>query len=127
MIRQPTPMAVLYAWHRAALAGEAPPIHEGMPEAGWYRCRLTKGGPWVPVEIRVERVICPDSGELLEPERLVAICDGDRRDPARLWTYLTPISRAEHADLLRRRDLIPSMAATLAPVSTSTLHTMRPR
>lgn len=114
MIRQPSSFSQLYAWHRAALAGESPLIHDGLPECGWYRTKLIKGGPWVAVEIKVEREICPDTGELLGPERLVATADGMRRDPARLWTFLEPITRAEYGALLTRREAIPAMAATMA-------------
>lgn len=126
MIRQPTPMSILFAWHRAAVAGEAPPMHEGHPECGWYRTRLVKGGPWVPVEIKVERRIDPETGELAGPERLIAIADGMRRNPESLWTYLTPITREEHAALIERRRIAPSMAATMAPIITTNLATMRP-
>lgn len=125
MIRQPSTAVQLYAWHRAAMAGHAPPIHDGMPECGWYRTKLVKGGPWVAVGISVERDIDPDTGELTEPERLVCVADGMRRDPAKLWTFLTPISRAEYLSLLDRRNHIPAMAATLAKLDLS-LSPMRP-
>ena len=125
MIRQPSSMARLYEWHRAAMAGDAPPVFDGIPECGWYRTKLIKGGPWVAVEIRVEREIDPDTGELIAPERLIAIADGMRRDAARLWTYLTPISRAEHDALIDRRASIPAMAATMAKLDLS-LEPIRP-
>lgn len=80
----------------------------------------------MPVEIRVERQIDPETGELTAPERFVALCDGMRRDPAALWTYLTPIPRAEHDALIARRAAIPDMAATMAAVSPQTLSSMRP-
>lgn len=116
MIRRPSSIAQLYAWHKAALAGEAPPIHDGMPEAGWYKRKLVKGGPWVAVCIRVERDIDPETSELIAPERLVADVDGRRDDPAQHWTYLTPISRAEYEALLYRQSLIPGMADTKTPM-----------
>jgi hypothetical protein len=73
-----------------------------------------KNGPYVPVEIRVEREIDHHTGELLAPERLVAIIatTSDRADAARLWSYLTPISRAEFKALLELHHQIPAMAAT---------------
>lgn len=95
MMRQPSPMARLYAWHRAALAGHAPPIHEGLPECGWFKARMVKGGPWVPVKIYVQRDIDPETGELTSPEVLRCEVGSEERDPARMWTYLTPISRAD--------------------------------
>lgn len=116
MIRQPSSAAQLYAWHRAAVSGEAPPVHDGLPEAGWFKTKLVKGGPFVPVEIRVEREVDPESGELLAPERLICICDGQRRNAESLWSYLTPISRDEFRALKDRRADIPAMAATMVAI-----------
>ena len=113
-MRRPSSISQLYAWHRAALAGDAPPQHDGIPEAGWYRTRLVRGGPWVPVEIRVEREIDITTGELAAPERLVCEVDGMRRNPASIWTNLQPISRADFDALSARREAIPAMAATMA-------------
>lgn len=115
MIRQPTPGATLYAWHARALSDPATPRHEGDPQCGWFRVRLVKGGPYVPVEIRVEREI-DDAGELAGPERLIALVDGERRNPGPIWTHLTPISRAEFLSLRERKALIPAMAATHAKI-----------
>lgn len=112
MIRQPTPMRVLYAWWKAALAGEAPPIHDGLPECGWFKTRMVKGGPWVAVEICVEREIDIETGELTTDEKMVALLDGQRRNPASIWTYLTPISRADFEALQQRQAATPAMQAT---------------
>lgn len=115
-MRQPSPAAELYAWHRAAVAGEAPPIHDGLPECGWFKRRLVKGGPWVPVRIFVRREIDMDTGELLGPEILVADVDGKLDDPARHWTYLTPIARSEYEALLYRQSIVPGMADSQKPL-----------
>lgn len=40
-----------YEWWAAALAGNFGPVHDGQPEAGFYRVRRGKGGPWEPVAI----------------------------------------------------------------------------
>lgn len=40
-----------YAYWRAALDGVFGPITEAAPQAGFYRRRLVRGGPWVPVAI----------------------------------------------------------------------------
>lgn len=114
MMRQPTPARELFRWWNAALAGMDPEIHDGWPECGFYKTRLVRGGPWVAVEIKIERDIDFDTGELTAPERLVAICGGERRRPEGLWTYLTPISRDEHRALNESRQSIPAMAATHA-------------
>ena len=124
-MRHPSSASQLYAWHRAALLGHAPPIHDGLPECGWYRTRLVRGGPWVAVEIRIVRDVDFDTGELTCPEKFIAIVDGDRRRAEPLWTYLEPISREEHADLLTRCESIPAMAATHARLDLS-LQPMRP-
>lgn len=116
MIRQPSSAAQLYAWHRAVVAGEAPLVSDGLPEAGWFKTKLVKGGPFVPVEIRVEREVDPETGELLAPERLICICDGQRRNAESLWLYLTAISRDEFRALKDLRADIPAMAATMVAV-----------
>lgn len=116
MMRMPTPPSKAFAWWKAAIAGENPPQHEGLPECGWYKTKLTKGGPWVAARIFIEREIDFETGELAEPERLVCEVDGQRRSPYRMWTYLTPISREEHQALLHRRLQIPAMQASMAKV-----------
>lgn len=115
-MRQPSTMASLYAWHKAAIQDRALPRHEGDPQCGWFKMRLVKGGPWVPVEIRIKREIDPITGELAGPEEFCCEVEGMRRDPAKIWTYLTPISRAEFDALAARAATIPAMAATMARV-----------
>lgn len=115
-MRQPSPAAQLYAWHRAAISGDAPPIHDGLPECGWYRRRMVKGGPWVPVRIFVRREVDTETGELLGPEILVADVDGKLDDPVRHWTYLTPITKAEYDALLFRQSTVPGMADSQKPL-----------
>lgn len=44
-------MTDAYKWWRDALAGNMAPVRDGHPEAGFYRRRQYKGGPWVPVAI----------------------------------------------------------------------------
>lgn len=111
MIRRPTPVFELYRWHRDALAGRAPAIHDGEPHCGWFKTRAVKGGPWMAARIWCERDIDPETGELTGPEELRCDVDGMFRDPARAWLSLAhnPISRAEYDALLHRRNLIPAM------------------
>lgn len=104
MIRQPSPYSQLYAWHSAAVAGQNPPMHDGLPEPGWYKRRLVKKGPWVPVRIFVEREIDHETGELTCPEILRCEVEGiDGGDPADHWTFLVPISRSEFDHLVDYR------------------------
>ena len=114
-IRRPTTAAAAYAWHRAMLAGDEPERHEGEPQCGWFRARLVKGGPWVAARIWIERDI-DENGELAGPEEYRCEVDGERRNPYGMWTYLTPISRAEYDALLHRRTMIPAMQASMAAV-----------
>ncbi|MCB5411815.1 hypothetical protein [Pseudogemmobacter faecipullorum] len=114
MIRRPSTSAQLYAWHRSALINPDLPRQDGLPECGWYKTRLIRGGPWVPVEISIQREIDPETGELTGPERMACEVDGVRREPASIWSHLTPITRAEFLALTERREAIPAMAATMA-------------
>ncbi len=116
MIRQPTPASVLFAWHAAALRNPDITRHDDDPQCGWFKTRLVKGGPYVPVEIKIEREIDDDTGDLAGPERLVALVDGERRRPGPIWTYLTPIPREEFKALRDRKASIPAMAATHAKI-----------
>ncbi|WYK05445.1 hypothetical protein DWF04_005935 [Cereibacter sphaeroides f. sp. denitrificans] len=125
MIRQPSSAKQLYAWWNAALSNPDMPRHEGIPEAGFYKTRLCRGGPWVPVRLYVEREIDPETGELLGPERIVAECEGERRRAEPLWLHLQPISRAEFDEITERPASIPCMAATRAAVDL-TATPMRP-
>lgn len=113
MIRQPSTAAQLYAWHADAVRNGVTMVHDGWPECGWYCTRLVKGGPFVPVKIWVEREVDWDTGELLGPERMVCDCDGQRRDPERLWSFLKPISKADYDALVARREALPAMRATM--------------
>lgn len=119
MIREPSSAAALLAWWRAALADPSLPRHEGEPQAGYYKTRLVRGGPWVPVHLYVEREVCPETGELLGPERIVADCDGKITGAERLWLHLTPITRADYDALVHRATTEPVMAATMVAVDLS--------
>ena len=100
-MRRPSTFGQLHAWHTATMRGEAPAIHEGFPECGWFKRKMTKGGCWVPVRIYVERDIDADTGDLAGPEVLRCTVEGiDGGDPADHWTYLTAISRTEFDDLV---------------------------
>ncbi len=125
MIRRPTPTAKLFAWWKAATEGRAAPRHDGLPECGFYKRKLVKGGPWVPVKIFIERVIDPETGELTEPERFACIVDGVRRSAEAQWTYLTPITRAEFQTLTELGESLPEMAATMVRIDL-TERAMRP-
>ena len=97
----------LYAWHTAAVAaGETggPEIHGDEPQCGWFKCRLSKKGCWVPARIWVAQVTDAD-GELTEPAVMHCEVDGDRKDPGERWTWIcsNPITLREFEYLTRLR------------------------
>lgn len=127
MMRQPSTFSALYRWHSAAIAGECPPIHDGEPQAGYYKRRMVKGGPWIPARIFVEREIDPETGELASDEVLCIEVDGTRRrDPCEHWTYLTAITRQEFQALTEEHASNAIMQATHASVDLSK-HAIFPR
>ena len=95
-MRQPTPAADAYAWHRAALAGEEPETTQD-PHPGWFKRRLVRGGPWVPCRLWLFQEIDDATGELLDDERLQAECNGEYADPEDIWSFVAanPITEAE--------------------------------
>lgn len=108
MIRQPSSMSQLYAWHRRAVQHpDAWSLEDGVPHCGWYKMRLVKGGPWVPAEIRIEQDIDPDTGDLAADERFALYVEGIRQDDPEAahdrMTWLTPISQAEFHRLMDMR------------------------
>ena len=127
MIRQPTTFAQAHAWHHAALRGEHVAHHDGLPECGFFRMQRVRGGPFVPVRIFIERETDPETGELTAPERYAAEVEGLRADPAAIWTYCTPISRADYMALVERHRAEDGMAATMVPLDLSTTPTLPPR
>ncbi len=119
MIRQPTPEAEAYRWWRRALVDASTPRHDGDPQPGFYKRRMVKGGPWVPVEIRLEQEIDPETGELAADEYLAAEQLGASQDPVWIWTYLRPIPRDEYDALVSQHRDLDLMAATHAPIDLS--------
>lgn len=101
MGRTPTNNNRAYAWHRAALAGEKPPIHT-TPECGWFARRLVKGGPLLPARIYFEAPVDAETGELTGDEILKCVVGGQERDPETEWLWLAerPISREKYAQML---------------------------
>lgn len=88
-------------WWSAALAGDAPAI-TGDPQAGFYKRRLVKGGPWVPVHIWIEREL-DDAGDMLSDERIMCSVDGRIVPVDDHWTYACakPIPETEFDYLTR--------------------------
>lgn len=87
-MRRPTPQKELYRYYWDALDDiESVSPHPNDPQAGFYRARLVKDGPWVPVAIWVTQTIDKETGELLEPEALVCVVNGKHADPDEAWNW----------------------------------------
>jgi hypothetical protein len=100
---RPTPDSELFAWWRASLAGENPPIHEDEPQCGFFRTRLIKGGIVVASRIYVRQIVS-QLGFLQFCE--VMRCEiGDARfDVGSSWPWLckNPIKKSEYLFLLEQ-------------------------
>mgnify|MGYP001266213846 CR=1 FL=1 len=79
-----------YAYWANALAGTLGPVSDGHPECGFYRRRLFKDGPFVPV------AIWKRDGEF------VALVDGKTADASDIWTWVCdkPITEAEYRKVM---------------------------
>jgi hypothetical protein len=68
------------------LAGKKPPIHDGEPQCGFYKRRLIKDGPWVPVAIWHT-----------DANGLVCKVGDQMQDPIDQWTWVAgnPVSKAD--------------------------------
>ena len=71
-MRQPSTPAQRWAWWEAAVAGDAPPIHEDDPHAGFFAVRRFRYGEWVKGPMVPARIwwepgeIDPETGEMPE-------------------------------------------------------------
>ena len=104
-MRRPTPVAVLHAWHSAALRGLSP-ANDGTPRCGWYKRRLVRGGVFVPARIWLVQDICPETGELLSDEVLRCEVNGFSADPEEAWNWISghPVTEQEFRYLAARID-----------------------
>lgn len=73
------------------LAGEAVPLHDAHPQAGYYKMRRGKGGPWMPV------AIWEHEGQMIAVVGTGEANGRQRRDPDDIWTYCAgnPVSKAD--------------------------------
>lgn len=94
-LRTPTTEQTALAWWRDALAGKAPQI-TSTPEAGYFKRKLVRGGPWVAALIWIESDV-DDNGELTGDERFRCQVGGQERDPHEEWTWLcaNPVTKEE--------------------------------
>lgn len=68
------------------------------PKPGFFRRRLVKGGPFVPVRIWLEQPTDAETGELIDDAVLRCIVDGRDADPVDQWSYCCdqPITEQEY-------------------------------
>lgn len=97
-MRRPTDPRDAYRTWYELLRGRKPPLHDGVPQCGFYKMRLAKGGPMVPVAIFLRQVIDKETGELIEPEEIVCLVNGRPDDAQRTWNWCckNPITEAEY-------------------------------
>ena len=97
-MRTPTPPEELYAYWFLALKNiKAVSIHPNDPEVGFYKTRLVKDGPWVPVAIWMVQHV-NEAGELIADEELRCKVNDCPEDPYKVWTWCAnrPITEEEY-------------------------------
>lgn len=100
-MREPTNPVEDYQWWRDTLDGKRPPLDDyEEPRVGWYKRRLYRNGPWVPVVIW--RVSPTENEELTSDETLHALQRGAPIDPYEVWTWVQskPISVEEYNKMM---------------------------
>lgn len=114
-MREPSSAADRWRWWEDTLAGKDPPIHEGEPQAGFYKVRRFSYGKWargpfVPARIWWDATdIDAETGELLSDEKLLAEIDGKPVNPWRKWEWIArrPITEEEWEWLKALSPLLP--------------------
>lgn len=79
------------------------PVHPDEPQAGFYRGRLVKGGPWVPIRIWFGAPLDPLTGEELDrSHRWQAERNGEFVEVDAVWPFCAAdaINEAEYRYLL---------------------------
>jgi hypothetical protein len=82
-----------WTWWQKALAGEKQPVHESEPQAGFYRVRSGRGGPWIPVAIWQD-----ETG-------FVALKNGQPADAMTAWTWVcqNPVTHEAYTSAVEGR------------------------
>jgi hypothetical protein len=83
------------------------PLIVDQPQEGYYRTRLVRGGPLVPVRIWFGPPNDPVTGEPLDRSpRWQALVNGREHDAAAIWNWCAgnPITGAEYDYMLRVKD-----------------------
>jgi hypothetical protein len=101
-MRAPLSYDAIYGWWRSAVA-RMPETVPDVPQCGFFKRRMVRGGIYVPCKIWIVQDIGPD-GELLDDVTMLAEVNGDPADPEDIWSYVAgePISEAEFKYLTAR-------------------------
>jgi hypothetical protein len=78
------------------------PLYVDRPQAGFYKTKLVKGGPWVGVRIWWDYPIDPVTGETMDRSPVLkAETAGKPSDPYEIWTWCAgrPITETEYRDM----------------------------
>lgn len=96
-------------WWKRALAGAPVPIKDGFPEAGYYKTKAVRNGPWLPARVWLEREI-DDDGEQLNEDRILCLVNGVECDAVQEWVRLSafPITPQEYERLRKAPEPLPS-------------------
>lgn len=74
-------------------------LYTDRPQPGFYKTKLVKGGPWVPVRIWWEYPVDPHTGETLDRSPTLR-CEknGEAADPWATWMWCAdkPITEEEY-------------------------------
>lgn len=79
------------------------PVHPSLPEEGFYRGRMVKNGPWVPIRIWYQFPLDPVTGEELDRSgEWKALRLGQEIHPLDVWPFCSSerISESEYEFLL---------------------------
>ena len=81
-----------YEFWRAALRGRKQPVQESNPQCGFYKRRLAKDGPWLPIAFwrnKEDQMVCCFEGKLV--------------DPVEHWTFAAkyPVNEASYRHYIR--------------------------
>lgn len=110
-MREPSSPESKWAWWESAVAGRSPPIVEEEPHPGFYKLRRWPRLPyWLPVYVWIESPIDPETGELVDDERIRCEVDGKAANAKTRWTWFAhhPITEEEFQWLTALSPLLPS-------------------
>ena len=114
-MRVPSTLREKWGWWEAAIEGQDLPIHEGEPQAGFYKVRKFPYGEWprgpyVPARVWWEPPEIDELGELIADERCRAEIDGKEINPWNSWTWIArrPVPLEEWQWLVALSPLLPS-------------------